>query len=277
MPRSIWSFEPKRANSFVSRFDNLIAFSCPSPRLCLVAIHPGGLDFGQRPQGQRRHPVERVAVQHLADRLRASPPRRPSARRPRCGTRAGRSRPCRWPACGPWAVRCRGPRASRILLLACCSSSSVMPSLLHLAAARRRTIARLSCGLVRLAAERRVERAGPFVFVEAGVGGVGQAGIDQGPVEPAAGVVADDHGQQCRRRGAAASRPAGPGEIRKTCSCATFSLVITWKPPEPAVSRMSCRGRPGPSASRRSASRPAPTSCGQSKLPAAATVMFGAT
>ena len=32
--------------------------------------------------------------------------------------------------------------------------------------------------------------------MEADVGGVGQAGIDQGPVEPAAGIVADGHRQR---------------------------------------------------------------------------------
>ena len=67
-------------------------------------------------------------------------------------------------------------------------------------------MARFSCGLLRLAAERRVEGAGALVVVEADVGGVGQAGIDQRPVEPAAGVVADDHGQ---RVGGVAQRRIG--------------------------------------------------------------------
>ena len=98
----------------------------------------------------------------------------------------------------------------RILLRACCNSSSVTPS--------RRVVAQhfqhdfqVALRLLRLAAERRVKRTRPLVFVEAAIGRVGQAGIDQRPVEPAAGVVADDHAQQVggvaqRRIG---RRPAG--------------------------------------------------------------------
>src|SRR5205823_3433849 len=53
--------------------------------------------------------------------------------------------------------------------------------------------------LLGLAAERRVEGARSLVAIQAAAGRLGQAGVDQRPVEPAARVVADRHGEHRRR------------------------------------------------------------------------------
>ena len=53
-------------------------------------------------------------------------------------------------------------------------------------------------GLVRLAAHVGHEQAGALVVVVAQAGVLGQAGVDQLPIQPAAGIVAEDRGQDLR-------------------------------------------------------------------------------
>ena len=50
----------------------------------------------------------------------------------------------------------------------------------------------------RFATEGRVKRSGPLIIMEARIRGVGQAGIDKRPVQPAARVVTESQGQRVR-------------------------------------------------------------------------------
>ena len=108
----------------------------------------------------------------------------------------------------PWYIQWKPSEASRpmgrslrrterasTLFLAWISSSSVRPSRIS------RSVdlgdpAEVVLGRLGLAAQEGEEGAGLVVVLVGDLGAVGKAGIDQRPVEPRAGVVAEDGGQQ---------------------------------------------------------------------------------
>ena len=69
--------------------------------------------------------------------------------------------------------------------------------------------AEVRLGLAWLAAQEREERAGLVVILVGQLGAVGEAGIDQGPVEPRAGMVAQDRRQKMGRVAVFGSPAAG--------------------------------------------------------------------